>query len=543
MIASRYSVDQSSSEAASTRGSTACVAGSPRTAQPAAMRSPTRGARCVAAQGRVDQQRLGRAADAGAAHLGVDDDATRHGEVRRRMDIGVAEPVEMGEDRDARLRLHARDEALAAARHDDVERAVEAGEHGPDRGTVARRHELDRCSRKTGLGEPGAQRLGDDAAAAELSEPPRRIAALPALRQSAPASAVTLGRLSKITPITPSGVATRSKSSPFGVVQWASTRPTGSARPATASTPSAIAVTRASSRTRRSRKAGVWPAARACATSCALAARMRGAARRSSAAMARKAPSFCAAGRAPERGRPHGPRPDSRIAPAISLSMLRPSSAMAIIRLSGDRYAFFGPSARLRHPGRRTGPCRRDGSSRSGRESPGLPRWRGSCARRCAPRRRHHRRRCRARPRRLPASRITTASPRANEPSTRVTPAGRRLARRAAPGGAGVDMKRAARLEMAGEPLLARGDRVGGGQEPGAGSARLDVGERRLDLAGGDHHGVPPPTAIFAASTLVRMPPRDSSDPASPAMASIAAVMRGTTGMSAAPGSLPGGAV
>ena len=64
----------------------------------------------------------------------------------------------------------------------------------------------------------------------KLSEPPRRIAALPALRQSAPASAVTLGRLSKITPITPSGVATRSKSSPFGVVQWASTRPTGSAQ-------------------------------------------------------------------------------------------------------------------------------------------------------------------------------------------------------------------------------------------------------------------------------------------------------------------------
>ena len=97
--------------------------------------------------------------------------------------------------------------------------------------------------------------------------------------------------------MTPSGVATRSKSSPFGVVQWASTRPTGSARPAIASTPSAIASTRASSRTRRSRKAGVWPAARACGDvlrhwrrGCAASAR------RSSAAMARKAPSFCAAG-------------------------------------------------------------------------------------------------------------------------------------------------------------------------------------------------------------------------------------------------------
>ncbi len=44
----------------------------------------------------------------------------------------------------------------------------------------------------------------------KLSEPPRRITALPALRQSPPASAATAGRLSKITPMTPSGVATRS---------------------------------------------------------------------------------------------------------------------------------------------------------------------------------------------------------------------------------------------------------------------------------------------------------------------------------------------
>ena len=49
-----------------------------------------------------------------------------------------------------------------------------------------------------------------------LSEPPRRITALPDLSVSAPASAVTLGRLSKITPMTPSGVRTREMSSPLG---------------------------------------------------------------------------------------------------------------------------------------------------------------------------------------------------------------------------------------------------------------------------------------------------------------------------------------
>ena len=61
----------------------------------------------------------------------------------------------------------------------------------------------------------------------KLSEPARRMAALPALRQSAPASAVTFGRLSKITPMTPSGVATRSITRPFGRSKRASTPPDG----------------------------------------------------------------------------------------------------------------------------------------------------------------------------------------------------------------------------------------------------------------------------------------------------------------------------
>ena len=82
-------------------------------------------------EGPVDQQRLGRAADAGAAHLGVDDDRRGHVEVGGRVDIDVADAFEMGEDRHPRLGLHARDEALAAARHDDVDGAVEAGSIAP----------------------------------------------------------------------------------------------------------------------------------------------------------------------------------------------------------------------------------------------------------------------------------------------------------------------------------------------------------------------------------------------------------------------------
>ena len=48
---------------------------------------------------------------------------------------------------------------------------------------------------------------------------------------------------------------------------------------------------------------------------------------------------------------------------------------------------------------------------------------------------------------------------------------------------------------------------------------------------------VPPAVAILPASILVRMPPRDSSEAAPPAIASIAGVMRSTTGMCSAAGS------
>ena len=53
---------------------------------------------------------------------------------------------------------------------------------------------------------------------------------------------------------------------------------------------------------------------------------------------------------------------------------------------------------------------------------------------------------------------------------------------------------------------------------------------------------VPALVAIRAASILVCMPPRESSEPAAPAIASISGVMRGTQGMCRAPASLSGGA-
>ena len=52
MMASRYSVDQSSSVAGLTRLSTACAALSPRISQPASISISTSGLRCVAAAAR-----------------------------------------------------------------------------------------------------------------------------------------------------------------------------------------------------------------------------------------------------------------------------------------------------------------------------------------------------------------------------------------------------------------------------------------------------------------------------------------------------------
>src|SRR3546814_4491286 len=85
----------------------------------------------------VDQDRLGRAADSGAAHLGVDREADRLRRIGGAVDIEMVDAVEMREHGHARFVLHARDEALAAARDDDVDQPLRA-EHCADRGAVLR---------------------------------------------------------------------------------------------------------------------------------------------------------------------------------------------------------------------------------------------------------------------------------------------------------------------------------------------------------------------------------------------------------------------
>ena len=101
--------------------------------------------------GAVDQQRLGRAANAGAAHLGIGDDGLGHVEISRFVDIDVADAFEMGEDRHAGFRLHTPDKALAAAGNDDVEIALQACQHFADGGAVGDGYALDGILGQVGL--------------------------------------------------------------------------------------------------------------------------------------------------------------------------------------------------------------------------------------------------------------------------------------------------------------------------------------------------------------------------------------------------------
>ena len=106
------------------------------------------------------------------------------------------------------------------------------------------------------------------------SLPLRRITALPDFRHSAPASAATLGLLSKIKPMTPRGVATLVIFKPLGLCQEASSLPTGSSNDLISFKVLHIPSSLASSRANRSMKASSFPLSFAALISIWLAARI-----------------------------------------------------------------------------------------------------------------------------------------------------------------------------------------------------------------------------------------------------------------------------
>ena len=125
-----------------------CVASSPRTSQPASSSMATSGLRCVDAAARSTSSVSAAPQTPVRRILALSTIDFAMSSVGRLVDIDVADAFEMREHRHARLRLHAGDETLAAARHDHVDGAVETREHQPDGGAVARRHELDRGVRQ-----------------------------------------------------------------------------------------------------------------------------------------------------------------------------------------------------------------------------------------------------------------------------------------------------------------------------------------------------------------------------------------------------------
>src|SRR5580704_9286202 len=92
--------------------------------------------------GAIDQQGLGCAANAGAAHLGVEHDAPSHRELGVAVDIDVTVALEMTDDRHTSLRLYARHQTLTPSRHQHVDKLAHSCEHLAYRRAIAGGYEL-----------------------------------------------------------------------------------------------------------------------------------------------------------------------------------------------------------------------------------------------------------------------------------------------------------------------------------------------------------------------------------------------------------------
>ena len=134
MIASRYSVRQSSSVAAVTRGSARLAAASPRTAQPASISATISGRSMLGAAERWTSSVSAAPQTPVRRILALTTILSALSRSAAPVDVDMHDPLEMGEDGNPRLALHPLDEALAATRHDDVERPAKTLQHLADRG-------------------------------------------------------------------------------------------------------------------------------------------------------------------------------------------------------------------------------------------------------------------------------------------------------------------------------------------------------------------------------------------------------------------------
>ncbi len=168
---------------------------SARTSTPASSRVADQDVAMAVMERPVDQQAFGRPADTCAPRLGVQHHAPRLFQIGRGVGIDVADPLQMRKDRHAGLVLHQPDQPLAAARDDHVDQPLRA-QHGADRRAVARGHHLDGGFRQARRAKTLDHAGMDRAAGMQAFRTAAQITAFPDFNASAPASAVTFGRLS-----------------------------------------------------------------------------------------------------------------------------------------------------------------------------------------------------------------------------------------------------------------------------------------------------------------------------------------------------------
>jgi hypothetical protein len=113
-----------------------------------------------------DEQRFGGVAGAVALRLGVLDDLQRLGRVGVVVDVDMAVAVEVLDHRHPRFGQQARDQPLAAARHDDVDELAH-GDQLADRGAVGGVDDLHRFGGQAGAPQAFLHQRGDGAVGAD----------------------------------------------------------------------------------------------------------------------------------------------------------------------------------------------------------------------------------------------------------------------------------------------------------------------------------------------------------------------------------------
>ena len=159
-IGARYSVSQSSSVAGRAAGRMSRVRAQPRSSTPFSLQGGAESGQDGLSYRGVHQQGFHGVAGAVTLGLGVHGNDERLVEIRRGVDVDMADAVQVLDHRHPGIPADPLDQALAPARDDDVDR-LGHGDHGPHRRPVRRRDHLDPVLRQPGPGQTLSDTGGD----------------------------------------------------------------------------------------------------------------------------------------------------------------------------------------------------------------------------------------------------------------------------------------------------------------------------------------------------------------------------------------------